>query len=85
MIDKIANEKINNLKDNIKYLEDTSLIIDDLLNKLKKITIKIEESKEELKLKISKIFTRLRNAINERENEIIIDIDNRFNEIRKKN
>ena len=79
-MEKIADEKKNNLKDNIKYLEDISLNIDNIINEFKKIIIKIDENKEELKIKISKIFTKLRNAINNREDELLLDIDNKFNE-----
>ena len=40
---------------------------------------KINESKEELKLKIQKIFTNLRNILNEREDTLLSEIDNIFN------
>ena len=43
-----------------------------------RILIKIR--KEELKLKIQKIFTNIRNAINEREDELLLDIDKNFNQ-----
>ena len=80
MIEKIADEKINNLDENIKYLEDIALTIDKKMNELKIIVEKIDKNKEELKMKISKIFTKLRNAINDREDELLLDIDNKFNE-----
>ena len=41
----------------------------------------INEEKEELKLKIQKIFTKIRNVINEREEKLLIEVDNQFNEI----
>ena len=50
------------------------------MEELKKIIIKIDEDKDNLKLKVSKIFTKLRNALNNREDEILADIDNKFNE-----
>ena len=31
-------------------------------------------------MKISKIFTKLRNAINNREDKLLFDIDNKYNE-----
>ena len=80
LIEKIVDEKLNNLKSNIKYLEDISLNIDNSMKELKNIAIKIEENKEELKIKVSKIFTKLRNAINEREDKLLMEIENKFNE-----
>ena len=41
----------------------------------------ISESKEELKLKIQKIFTQIRNVINEREDELLLDVDNQYKNI----
>ena len=79
-IEEIADEKIKSLKDNIKYLEDISLNIENSMDELQKIINKIDENKEKLKIKISKIFTKLRNAINDRENELLLDIDNKFSE-----
>ena len=32
-------------------------------------------------MNISKIFTNIRNAINEREDELLLNIDNKFNEL----
>jgi len=42
---------------------------------------KIEKSKEELKIIIQKIFTKLRNALNDREDELLLEVDNRYNEL----
>ena len=51
------------------------------MEELKKIVKKIDEDKEELKLKVSKIFTKLRNAINDREDELLSDIDNNYKKL----
>ena len=80
-IEEIKNEKKNKLKENIKYLEDFSNKIESSINQLKVIFDKINEDKEKLKMKISKIFTQIRNAINQREDEILLKVDNRYNEI----
>ena len=42
---------------------------------------KIDKSKEELKRNIQKIFTKLRNALNDREDELLLEVDNRYNEL----
>ena len=80
-IEDIKEEKKNKLKDNIKYLEDLSKNLSDSIKELKTILDKIEERKEELKLKIQNIFTKLRTALNEREDELLLEVDNKYNDI----
>ena len=48
---------------------------------MKKIFEKIDKNKEELKMQIQKIFTTVRNAINEREDQLLSEIDKLFNDI----
>ena len=38
----------------------------------------MNENKEELKLKIQKIFTKIRNELNNREDEILLEVDKKF-------
>jgi len=59
-------------------LEESSEKIEDSLNKLKEIFEKINESKEELKLKILNCFTKIRNIINSREDELLLELDNLY-------
>ena len=80
-IEDIKEEKKNKLKDNIKYLEDLSEDLNDSIKELKTIFDKIEERKEELKLKIQNIFTKIRTALNEREDELLLEVDNKYNDI----
>ena len=81
IIEEIEEEKKSILKENIKYLEDFSNKIQDSIAELKKIYEKINENKEDLKMKISKIFTHLRNLVNKREDELLLIIDNKFSEL----
>ena len=81
LIENITDEKKNKLNDNIKYLENISLSIEKTMEEFKNIIIKIDKDKENLKLQVSKIFTKLRNAINDREDQILSDIDNKFNDL----
>ena len=76
LIEEIKDEKKNKLNENIKYLEDFSEKIDNLISELKILFQKISESKEELKLKISNLFTKIRNAVNEREDELLLKLEN---------
>ena len=41
----------------------------------------MNKNKEELKLKIQSIFTKLRNVLNEREDKFLSDIDNEYDNI----
>jgi len=49
------------------------------MKELKTIFAKIEKDKEELKLKVQKIFTKIRNTLNDREDKLLLDIDNLYN------
>ena len=76
LIKEIKEEKKNKLNENVKYLEEISKNIFESINKLKEIYQKINESKEEMKLKISATFTKIRNMINEREDQLLKELDN---------
>jgi hypothetical protein len=80
-IEEIKDEKKNKLAENIKNLEELSNTINNSIKELKEMIEKINKSKEEIKLKIAKVFAKIRNAINEREDEIISDIDKKYNNL----
>ena len=80
-IEDIENEKRTKLKDNIKCLEDISINLEQKINIIKIISEKIDKSKEELITNIQKIFTKLRTALNNREDEVLLEINNKFNEL----
>ena len=80
-IKEIKDEKINKLKENIKYLEDFSKSLELSINELKNLFNEINENKEQLKIDVQKIFTNLRNALNNREDELLNEIDKEFNNI----
>ena len=75
-VEEIEKEKKDKLNENIKYLEESSKNIDESLKKMKEINEEIIKSKEEIKLKISKIFTKIRNLLNEREDQLLLELDN---------
>ena len=77
-IEDIKEEKINKLKENIEYLQKLSISFEESINKLKEIYKKINDDKEELKIKIQKIFTLLRNELNKREDELLLKVDEEF-------
>ena len=80
-IEEIKDEKKNKLNQNIKTLEEMSNKIEDSIKKLKEIFQKISEDKEKLKMDITTIFTKIRNTINEREDELLLEIDNKYDDL----
>ncbi len=76
----IKEEKKSKLKENIKLLENLSNSFEQSINQLKNLITKINENKEELKLKIQKVFTKIRNSLNDREDELLLEIDKKFEE-----
>ena len=80
LLKDIKIEKKNKLKENIECLENLFITFENSIKELKTLYEKINENKEELKLKIQKIFTKIRNALNDREEELLLDIDNKFSE-----
>ena len=80
-IEEIKDEKLNKLKENIKYLEDFSKSLEISINEIKKLFNDINENKEQLKIKVQKIFTNLRNVLNNREDELLNEIDEKFNNL----
>ena len=80
IINDIKNEKKSKLKENIKLLEELSSDINESIKKIKVIYEQMNEKKEELKVKVQKIFTNIRNVINNREDELLLDIDKKFND-----
>ena len=81
LINYIEEDKRNELKNNIKDLEFLLNHLEDNANKLKEMTEIIYEKKENLKVKIQKIFTKIRNAINDREEELFLEIDKNYDDL----
>ena len=80
-INDIKDEKKLKLKENITLLEDLSNKFEKSINELKKMFEEIDKNKEELKMKIQKIFTTLRNSLNEKEDKSLMEVDEKFNSI----
>ena len=81
LLENIKDEKKNKLKENINNLEELYKQIEKSINKLKIINEEINKNKEELKLKIQTIFTKIRNVLNEKEDKLLLDIDNEYDNI----
>ena len=81
VIEDIKNEKKENLENNIQTLETLSNNLQESIDKLRRIFAEINENKEEIKINIQQTFIKIRNIINEREIEILKEVDNQFNEL----
>ena len=79
-IEDITKDKINKLENNIKSLEELFLNLKDSINDLKLFFEKMEKDKEEIKLKIQATFTKIRNILNEKEDELVAKIDKKYKE-----
>ena len=75
LIEDIKDEKNKIFKKNIEILEELSNNIYKAINELKDMFKKIKENKDELKVKIQNIFTEIRTKINEREDMILLEVD----------
>ena len=71
----------NKLNDNIKLLEDLSNFLEKSINELRKIFDNFSQNKENVKYKIQKIFTKLRNAVDMQEKELLLKVDKKFEDI----
>ena len=80
-VEDIKEIKKNKLEENLKNLEDLSKQFEDSLKELKNMFEKINENKENIKLEIQKIFTRIRVILNEREDKLLFEVDKQFDEI----
>jgi len=75
------NKKKKNLEENIKKLEDLSNKIEQTINELKFMFENTNKNKEDLKTKIQVMFSKVRNEINKREDELLLEVDKTFDEL----
>ena len=80
-IEDVKDEMKNKLNNNIKLLEELSNSLEKSINELKTIFDNINQNKETLKSKIQKSFTKLRNAMNRKEDELLEKVDKKFEDI----
>jgi len=77
-IQDIVEEKEKNLDNNIKSLESLSEAFQSSIKELNEIFDKINENKENIKLNIQKTFTKIRNELNKREEQLLDEVDKQF-------
>ena len=59
-------------------MEKLSDKINSSINELKEIIERINEKSDEIKIKIQKTFTEIRNELNKREDDLLLEVDNYF-------
>ena len=77
-IEEIKKEKMDKLNQNINDLEILAKNLEESMKKLKSIFEKINENKEDIKNNIQKIFTKIRNELNIREDLLLQEVDEIF-------
>ena len=81
VIEDIKQEKERKLKENIKILENLYNTLENSINQLKNKVEEVNKKREELKLNIQKIFTKIRNTINEQEDKLLAGVDQKFDDL----
>ena len=77
-IQDICEEKKKKLMDNIKKLEELSKLYQASIEDLKKIFEEVDNNKEAIKKEIAIIFTKIREQLNAREDELLKNVDEIF-------
>ena len=77
-IEEIKEEKIKKLKNIIEKKEELIQKLEKKILSLDEAFKKINENKNNLKLEVQKIFTIIRNEINKREDELLLKIDEEY-------
>ena len=78
IIEEVQEEKKAKFNENIKELENLSNSLTQSINQLKNTLDEINDKKEEMKIQIQKIFTKIRNELNNREEALLKKIDEKF-------
>ena len=81
LITDIKEEKGKRLSENLIILENLSKNFDNSIKEIKILLEKINENKEKLKKNIQNIFTKIRNPINDKEDKLLLEVDEKFSEI----
>ena len=75
IIEDIKEEKKNMLKENIQLLESLSTTLENSINNLKIMFEQMNKNKENLKMEIQQLFTKIRNELNNREEKLLFEVD----------
>ena len=79
-IEEIKEDKKRELNNNIEKLENLLENLEETLSQMDELNQKANKDKEELKMEVQRIFTVIRNEVNKREDKILSEIDEIFEE-----
>ena len=75
---KENENEIIKVEENIKYLKEFSNKLNEINKELKDELEKMNKNKEDIEIKIQRMFTKIRNALNKAEDDLLLDIENKF-------
>ena len=81
IIENIKEEKKKSLEENMKMLKELSKNIENSIKELKSIFDIINKEKDEIKIKIQTIFTKIRKELNNREEQLLMQIDEKYDDL----
>ena len=81
IIENIKEEKKKSLEENMKMLKELSKNIENSIKELKSIFDIINKEKDEIKIKIQTIFTKIRTELNNREEQLLMQIDEKYDDL----
>jgi len=79
VIEEIKDKKKENLNNNLSYLKNLSKTFELSIIGLKQVVDEIQKDKDNLKIEIQNIFTKIRSKINEKEEDLFSEIDKQYN------
>ena len=77
-IEDIKNDKQKSFNDNFEKLKEKLKLIEEII---RNNAVKMEKNKEQTKKEIQAIFTKIRNEINKKEDELLLLVDKKFSEL----
>ncbi len=80
-LEDIKEEKKEKFKSNTKYLEEISNTLKESIDNLIKTNEKIAKDREDIHLKIEKTFSKIRSKVNNREEEILTEVNGLFDKM----
>ena len=78
LLNETKIEKEKKFNENYTKLEEISNNLEETTNQLKLLSEQINKQKEQINLEIQKYFTKLRSALNEREDKLIEEVEQKF-------
>ena len=82
LLEDIENEIKKKLELNIQLIENSTNNFAILIKELKNSSENTNLDKEEIKKQIQNIFTKIRTVLNDREDKLLLEVDNKYNKLK---